>query len=57
MISQMAKAVFEVPNVIARLYSPDVEKIGSENGVLVVYPYKLSVDVIEQMLHERGCIK
>jgi trk system potassium uptake protein TrkA len=57
MISQMAKAIFEVPNVIARLYSPDVEKIGSENGVLVVYPYKLSVDVIEQMLHERGCIK
>lgn len=57
MISQIAKVVFEVPNVIARLYSPDVEKIGSENGVLVVYPYKLSVDVIEQMLHERGCIK
>ncbi len=57
MISQMAKAVFEVPNVIARLYSPEIEGIGGLNGALIVYPYKLSVGVIEQMLRERGCIK
>lgn len=56
MISQMARVVFDVPNVIARLYSPDIERIGSENGVLIVYPYKLSVGIIEQMLRERGCL-
>ncbi|MEL7566346.1 MAG: TrkA family potassium uptake protein [Dehalobacterium sp.] len=56
MISQIARVVFDVPTVIARLYSPDMENIGSKNGVLVVYPYKLSVDIIEQMLSERGCI-
>ena len=54
MISQTARAVFDVPIVIARLYSPEIEGIGSENGVLVVYPYKLSVGIIEQILHERG---
>jgi len=56
MISQIARVIFDVPTVIARLYSPDVERIGSENDVLVVYPYKLSVSIIEQMLRERGCI-
>ncbi|MCL6598318.1 MAG: NAD-binding protein [Alicyclobacillus macrosporangiidus] len=37
MISQMSKVVYDVPNVIARLYSTDIEDIASENDVLVVY--------------------
>lgn len=57
MISQMAKVIFQVPNVIARMYSTDIEEIASENGVQVIYPYKLSVDVIEKYLVERGCMK
>lgn len=57
MISQMAKVIFHVPNVIARMYSTDIEEIASENNVHVIYPYKLSVDVIEKYLLERGCIK
>ncbi|MGB8451516.1 MAG: TrkA family potassium uptake protein [Anaerocolumna sp.] len=56
MISQMAKVIFHVPNVIARMYSTDIEEIASENDVLVIYPYKLSVDVIEKYLIERGCM-
>lgn len=57
MISQIAKVIFGVPNVIARMYSPDIEEIASENDVHVIYPYKLSVDVIEKILLERGCMK
>lgn len=57
MISQIAKVIFQVPNVIARMYSTDIEEIASENNVQVIYPYKLSVDVIEKYLMERGCMK
>lgn len=57
MISQMAKVIFNVPYVIARMYSTDIEEIASENDVHVIYPYKLSVDVIEKYLAERGCLK
>lgn len=57
MISQIAKVIFEVPNVIARMYSPDIEEVASENEVHVIYPYKLSVDVVEKFLFERGCMK
>lgn len=56
MISQMAKVIFHVPHVIARMYSTDIEEIASENNVHVIYPYKLSIDVIEKYLKERGCV-
>jgi trk system potassium uptake protein TrkA len=57
MVSQIAKKVFNVPIVIARLYSTELEDIASENGVQVVYPYKLSIESIEKFLNERGCLK
>lgn len=56
MISKIAKVIFHVPFVIARMYSTDIEEIASENDVHVIYPYKLSVDVLEKFLMERGCI-
>jgi len=56
MISQLARIVFDVPNVIARLYSTDLEEIASENDVKVIYPYKLSIETIEKILNERGCL-
>lgn len=57
MISQIAKVIFNVPHVITRMYSPDIEEIASENEVHVIYPYKMSVGVVEKFLNERGCIK
>lgn len=57
MISQIAKVIFNVPHVITRMYSPDIEEIASENEVHVIYPYKMSVGVVEKFLIERGCIK
>jgi len=57
MISQIARIVFNVPVTIARLYSTELEEIASENGVQVVYPYKLSLESIEKLLNERGCLK
>lgn len=57
MISQVSKIVFNVPIVIARLYSTELEDIASENDVQVVYPYKLSIESIENFLNERGCLK
>lgn len=56
MISQLARILFDVPNVIARLYSTDLEEIASENDVKVIYPYKLSIETIEKFLNERGCL-
>lgn len=56
MISQIAKVIYRVPNVVARMYSTDIEEIANENDVHVIYPYKLSVNVIEEFLIERGCI-
>ncbi len=56
MISQIARILFDVPNVIARLYSTEMEEIASENDVKVIYPYKLSIETIEKILKERGCL-
>lgn len=56
-VSQIARMVFDVPNVIARLYSTDLEEIASENDVMVIYPYKLSIVKIEEILKERGCLQ
>jgi trk system potassium uptake protein TrkA len=57
MISQLARILYDVPNVIARLYSTDLEEIASENDVNVIYPYKLSIETIEKFLKDRGCLK
>lgn len=57
MISQIARIIFNVPIAIARLYSTELEEIASENGVQVVYPYKLSIELIEKFLNERGCLR
>jgi trk system potassium uptake protein TrkA len=57
MASQIARIVFNVPNVFVRLYSEDLDPVATLNGVNAIYPYKLSIETIEYMLDERGCLK
>lgn len=57
MVSQIARMMFDVPNVIARLYSTELEEIASDNNVKVIYPYRLSIETIEKFLKERGCLQ
>ncbi|MEL7646680.1 MAG: TrkA family potassium uptake protein [Sedimentibacter sp.] len=57
MASQIARIVFDVPNVFVRLYSEDLDPVATLNGINAIYPYKLSIETIEYMLDERGCLK
>ena len=56
MVSQMAKVIFNVPKVIARLYDADKEKINSEHSIHTIYPTKLSMEAFEQLL-DTGSLK
>ncbi|MCB0046116.1 MAG: TrkA family potassium uptake protein [Caldilineaceae bacterium] len=44
MVAQVAKAVFQVPVVIARLFNPAREAVYRELGVATISPTKLSAD-------------
>lgn len=50
MVSQMAKVIFNIPKVVARLYDADKEKINSEHSIHTIYPTKLSMEAFEQLL-------
>ena len=58
MVSQMAKEIFKVPKVVARLYDADKEMINSEYSIHTIYPTKLSMAAFEQLLeNEKGIEK
>jgi trk system potassium uptake protein TrkA len=50
MVSQMARVIFDVPKVVARLYDADKEKINSEYSIHTIYPTKLSMEAFEHLL-------
>ena len=49
MVAQVAKVIFRVPNVVARVYDPTRESIYSEFGIDTISPTQLSSDAF---LHE-----
>lgn len=58
MVSQIARVIFNIPKVIARLYDADKEKINSEHSIHTIYPTKLSMEAFEHLLdNEQGVLK
>ena len=54
MVAQMAKKLYNVPRVIARLYEPDLECIYKEFDIETFSPLLLSTKEIENLLDPEG---
>lgn len=52
MVAQMAKTLFNVPKVIARLYDPEKECVFEGQDIDVICPAMLSADSIGNLLNE-----
>jgi trk system potassium uptake protein TrkA len=50
MVAQVAKTVFNVPTVLARVFDPNREGIYQEFGIETISPTKLSVEAFLQIL-------
>lgn len=51
MIAQIARDVFDVKRVIARLYDPECETVYQEFGIDTICPSTLSAKKIDNLLH------
>ena len=54
MIAQIARDLFHVENVIARLYDPERESVYQEFGIKTICPAVLSVKEIDKLLPRRS---
>ncbi|MBN2852834.1 MAG: TrkA family potassium uptake protein [Clostridia bacterium] len=54
MIAQIAKSLFNVNHVIARLIDPSRERVYSELGIETISPTALSAIEIERLILEKG---
>lgn len=52
LIAQMAKCIFDVKEVIARLYDPDKECVYKECNIKTIFPALLSAGEVERILDE-----
>lgn len=50
LITQMAKSIFEVKEVIARLYDPEKECVYKECNIHAIFPALLSASEVERIL-------
>lgn len=50
MICQVAKEIFKVPKVVARIYDPAREQIFHQFGLTTICPTQMTVDVIKSMV-------
>ena len=53
MVAQIARDMFHVDNVIARLFDPERESVYQEFGIKTICPAVLSVKEIDKMLADR----
>ncbi len=54
MVAQMAKKLYRVPRVIARLYEPELERVYKEFGIETISPLLLSTKEIESLLRRES---
>lgn len=54
MVAQIARDLFHVENVIARLYDPERESVYQEFGIKTICPAVLSVKEIDKLLPKRS---
>ncbi len=52
MIAQIAKEIFDIEHVIARLYDPDRECVYRELEINTICPVVLSINKVNQLMHE-----
>ena len=57
MVSQLAREIFHVPKVLARIYDPRREDVFSHFGLHTVCPTNLTVDVVRSALLELDTVK
>ncbi|MEN2777169.1 TrkA family potassium uptake protein [Acetivibrio clariflavus] len=50
MVCQVAKEIFKVPKVIARIFDPAREQVFHEFGLTTICPTKMTVEVIKSMV-------
>lgn len=50
MVSQVAKEIFKVPKVIARIYDPAREEVFHQFGLTTICPTKMTVEAIKSMV-------
>lgn len=50
MVCQIARQLFHVPKVLARIYDPDRREIFAQFGIHTICPTSLTVDVIEKII-------
>ncbi|GAB4518570.1 MAG: hypothetical protein OHK0046_26350 [Anaerolineae bacterium] len=50
MVAQIAKHIFRVPHVVARVFDPARERIYREFGIQTISPTKLSTDAFMQVI-------
>lgn len=56
MVCQVAKELFKVPRVIARIYNPAREHVFHEFGLETICPTDITVDVIRSKILKENCI-
>lgn len=57
MVSQLAREIFHVPNVLARIYDPSREDVFSHFGLHTVCPTNLTVEAVRSALLENGDVR
>ena len=50
MISQIAKVIYEMPVVVARLYDMEKEALLTGSGIGVIYPVKLEIEAFRNLV-------
>ena len=56
MVCQVAKEIFKVPRVIARIYNPSREHVFHEFGLETICPTDITVDVIRTKVIGEDCV-
>lgn len=57
MVSQLAREIFQIPNVLARIYDPRREDVFSHFGLHTVCPTNLTVEAVRSALLESGSVR
>lgn len=57
MVSQLAREIFKIPNVLTRIYDPSREDVFSHFGLHTICPTNLTVDVVRSALFETDSIQ
>ena len=57
MVSELAREIFHIPTVVARVYDPARENVFSEFGLQTICPTNLTVAAIRSAIVEKECQK